>query len=117
MNKGLLNGVLFLDLKKTFDCVNHQILLNKLAVYGVRGRTLNWFESYLSNKKQTCKLNNIFSEMGQNKTGVPQGSNLGPLLFLAHVNDLPSCPDNASASMFAEDTNINNWSNSTGTPK
>ena len=85
------NGVLFLDLKKAFDCVNNQILLNKLAMYGVCGRTLNWFESYLSKRKQTCKLNNIFSEMRQTKTGGPQGSNLGPLLFLASVNDLPSC--------------------------
>ena len=89
MDKGLLNGVLFLDLKKVFDCVNPQILLNKLAMYGVRGRTLSWFESYVSNRKQTCKLNNIFSEMRQTKTGVPHGSNLGPLLFLAYANDLP----------------------------
>ena len=78
MDKGLLNGFLFLDLKKAFECVDHQILLNKLAMYGVCDRTLNWFESYLSNRNQTCKLNNIFSEMRQTKTGVPQGSNLGP---------------------------------------
>ena len=106
MDKGLLNGVLFLDLKKAFDCVDHQILLNKLAMYGVCGRTLNWFESYLSIRKQTCKVNNIFSEMRQTKTGVPQESNLGPLLFLTYVNDLPNCLGNASASMFADDTNI-----------
>ena len=103
MDKGLLNGVLFLDLKKAFYCVDYQILLNKLAMHGVCDRTLNWFESYLSNRKQTCKLNNIFSEMRQTKTGVPQGSNLGPLLFPTYVN----CLGNASASMFADDTNIN----------
>ena len=106
MDKGLLNGVLFLDLKKAFDCVDHQILLNKLAMYGVCDLTLKWFESYLSNRKQTCKVNNIFSEMRQTKTGVPRGSNLGPLLFLTYVNDLPNCSGNASASMFADDTNI-----------
>ena len=69
-------------------------------MHGVRGRSLNWFESYLSNRKQTCKSNNIFSGLRQTKTGVLQGSNLGPLLFLAYVNDLPNCLDNASASMF-----------------
>ena len=106
MDNGLLNGVLFLDLKKAFDCVDHQILLNKLALYGIRGITLNWFKSYLSNRKQICKVNNIFSDVKPIKTGVPQGSNLGPLLFLTYVNDLPNCLDSASASMFADDTNI-----------
>ncbi len=106
MDNGLLNGVLFLDLKKAFDCVDHQILLNKLALYGIRGITLNWFKSYLSKRKQICKVNNIFSDVKPIKTGVPQGSNLGPLLFLTYVNDLPNCLDSASASMFADDTNI-----------
>ena len=86
--------------------MDHQILLNKLAMYGVCDRMSNWFESYLSNRKQTYKVNNIFSEMRQIKTGVPQGSNLGPLVFLTYVNDLSNCLVNASASMFADDTNI-----------
>ena len=75
-------------------------------MYGVCDRALNLFESYLSNRKQTCKVNNIFSEMRQTKTGVPQGSNRGPLLFLTYANDLPNCLGNASASMFPDDTNI-----------
>ncbi len=108
MDNGLSNGVLFPDLKKAFDCVDHQILckLNKLALYGIRGITLNWFKSYLSNRKQICKVNNIFSDVKPIKTGLQQGSNLGPLLFLTYVNDLPNCLDSASASMFADDTNI-----------
>ncbi len=106
MDNGLLNGVLFLDLKKAFDCVDHQILLNKLALYDVRGITLNWFKSYLSNRNQICKVSNIFSDVKPTKIGVPQGSNLGPLLFLTYVNDLPNCLHSASASMFADDTNI-----------
>ena len=58
-------------------------------MFGVCDRTLDWFESYLSIRKQTCIVNNIFSKMRQTKTGVPQGSNLGPLLPLYYVNDLP----------------------------
>ncbi len=60
MDNGLLNAVLFVDLKKAFDFVDHQILINKLALYGIRGITLNWFKSYLSNRKQNliCKVNN-----------------------------------------------------------
>ena len=85
MDNSLLNGVLFLDLKKAFDCVDHQVMLNKLALYCIRGITLNWFKSYLSNRKQICKVNNIFSDIKPINTGVPQGSNLGPLLFLSYM--------------------------------
>ena len=110
MDNSLLNGVLFLDLKKAFDCVDHQVMLNKLALYCIRGITLNWFKSYLSNRKQICKVNNIFSDIKPINTGVPQGSNLGPLLFLSYMLmiylDLSNSLDSASARMFAGDTNI-----------
>ena len=67
--------------------------------------TLDWFESYLSNRSQICKIN-VLSKRSLIKCGVPQGLNLGPLLYLIYVNDLPNCLDNATLSMFADDTNL-----------
>jgi hypothetical protein len=97
---------LFLDLRKAFDTVDHIILTEKLKLYGITGGVLNWFISYLEKRYQTCKINNVKSSRKLIKCGVPQASNLGPLLFLLYVNDVRNCLDQGKPSMFADDTNI-----------
>ncbi len=76
------------------------------SVYGIRGTALHLFQSYLSERKQICKLKNIMSEVANIACGVSQGSNLGPLLFLLYINDLPNRLEETQASMFADDTNL-----------
>ena len=83
----------FLDVKKTFDTVNHHILLKKLFCYGIRVCTLKWFESYLTDRSQFVTYDGIQSEINSVKCGVPQGSILGPLLFIIYMNDIFSVSD------------------------
>ena len=74
MDSGLINGVLFVDLRKAFDTVDHAILIRKLEYYGIRDRELAWFESYLSERSQHCLVNGVLSEKCDIACGVPQGS-------------------------------------------
>ena len=106
MDRGLFNLVVFLDLKKAFDTVNHEILLAKLMAYGVKGSSLNLISSYLKDRKQTCMVNGSYSNQGRISCGIPQGSILGPLFFLLYINDLPNCLSFTTPRMFADDTNI-----------
>ena len=113
IDNGLLNGVILIDLKKAFDTIDHAIL-RKLQIYnyGVDQNSIKFFESYLSYRSQRGCVNDELSEAVPITCGVPQGSNLGPLLLLIYINDLPNCLNRASPRMFADDTNISIAANS-----
>ena len=96
--------VAFLDLRKAFDSLDHHILLRRLNQLGVGGNEINWFVSYLSNRCQRVKLQNSYSTWGLVKGGIPQGSALGPLLFLVYVNDMPSQIRHGKLLQYADDT-------------
>jgi hypothetical protein len=95
---------IFLDLSKAFDTLDHTILLNKLKYYGLGGTSLKLFETYLSNRRQIVQFNNTLSEQQIIKTGVPQGSILGPLLFIIYLNDLIKVCDMFKPVIYADDT-------------
>ena len=106
IDKKYYNLTLFLDLRKAFDTVPHDILIKKLDLYGIRGAKLVWFKSYLSNRLQYCCIDGINSDPKINPAGVPQGSCLGPLLFLIYIKDLPSILENSRSNLYADDTNV-----------
>lgn len=95
---------IFIDLEKAFDTVNHDILCDKLNYYGLRGKINDLIRSYLSNRKQYVSINGIDSEMRIIDCGVPQGSSLGPLLFLIYINDFHFCLKETNSGHFADDT-------------
>ena len=95
--------VIFLDFAKAFDKVSHQGLLEKAYYYGIRGHTFKWIKSFLDNRSQQVVIDGHFSIDAKITSGVPQGSVLGPLLFLTYINDLPNCVQNSVCRLFADD--------------
>ena len=106
MDRGNVNAVVFLDLKKAFDTVYHDILLSKMNLYGIQEIALDWFRSYLTNRTQRCLVNGSLSRICSLKCGVPLGTILGPLLFLIYIKDLPNCLTSCRPRKYADDTHI-----------
>ena len=104
--------VIYLDYAKAFDKVDHQILLQKLHSYGIRGKLHEWLKSYLSDRWQTVVINGHHSAPSKVISGVPQGTVLGPVLFIIYLNDLESCIKNCVVSNFADDTRLKKAINS-----
>ena len=106
LSKRQISLLLLIDFSKAFDMVEHSVLLKKLEHYGIRGVALKWMHSYLSNRKQFVSVNGKNSTMQNIKYGVPQGSILGPLLFIIYINDIPETANFAKFILYADDANI-----------
>ena len=106
LSKKQIALLLLIDFSKAFDLVEHPTLLRKLEHYGIRGQALNWFRSYLSDRKQFVSVGSSHSSTKPISFGVPQGSILGPLLFIIYINDLPQISELAKFIMYADDANI-----------
>ena len=107
MDDGYLTGLVLLDLQKAFDTVNHDILLKKLSAVGADDSVVKWFSSYVSDRKQVVQINNITSQPMSTSCGVPQGSILGPLLFIIYVNDMSRAINSDSdLYLYADDSAI-----------
>ena len=106
MDRGLYNLVIFLDLQKAFNTVNHVLLLGKIEACGIRDDALNLLASYLADRKQKCQVNGKQSGLRSISCEIPQGSILGPLFFLVYINDLPNCLKHTTPRMFADDTSL-----------
>ena len=106
IDKGEFVGIVMLDLQKAFDTVNHSILIHKLQEYGLNINVINWFQSYLKDRNHVTTINGMKSNVQNSTCGIPQGSILGPLLFIMYINDLPKHVSNVQISMYADDTAI-----------
>ena len=106
IDRGYVNAEVFLDLKKAFDTVDHEILLTKMNRCGIQGKTLDWFKSYWTNRTQQCSVISCLSDFTTLKCSVPQVTILGPLLLLIYINDLPDYLSFSLPRMYADDTHI-----------
>ena len=108
IDNGKINSTILLDVNKAFDTIDHDILLQKLSHYGILHIELEFFRSYLCNRLQCCSVNGHTSSFRMINCGGPQGSVLGPLLFIICVNDLPLCVENGHVTIYADDTSCSN---------
>ena len=106
LDKKKLPLAIFLDFSKAFDTIDHDILLHKLSHYGIKDTTLSWFKSYLSNRTQFVQYKDIASTELTITTGVPQGSILGPLLFIIYINDISKVTNKFQFTIYADDTTL-----------
>ena len=112
MDNDEVNGLVFIDFRKAFDVIDHELLLKKLSIYGATPSTVAWFKSYLSERKEFISLGKTTSKQLTVKQGVPQGSILGPVLFLLFVNDMPLHVQKSTTDIYADDTTLSlssNW--------
>lgn len=104
MDEGLLTGAVFIDLRKAFNSVDHDLLIKKLESYGFKNNELNWFKSYLSDRKQVVSVGKEISDYCLIMSGAPQGSILGPLSFVLFINYLPEVLTKCQILMYADNT-------------